>query len=986
MLAVATACLPLYALNPAYTLAQYGHTVWGNDSGLQAVRRLKQTPEGYLWLATRGGLVRFDGIRFSSYTALSEQGLESSTIQDLVVDPDGSLWIASFGGGIAHLQAGKFTSYTSRDGLPSDDIQSLYRDPRGVLWIGTRGSGIARMVQGRFEQVPLAIPPSPITAFLQDANQSLWISSYGFGVFRLHNGVLTSFSTNDGLPDSRVTGLCRDHAGRIWTAGFNGISYWNGARFVEHPGLKAVGEGIACTEDRDGNLWVGSSSGLYRVQGNTVTNMDRSSGLSGDFVSDVFEDSEGDLWVATRGGLDRLRNGPVRTFTTREGLIPDSGPVAADYRSGAWTFSSKQIAWVAENKISTWPLALPAGIVPISMLSQPDGSLLLGFDKVASRWRRDGAAAIVPELTGLDLRSMLRARDGSLWAGTGKRGLIHWRSSGSQTSIETVLSDQFIYSLAEDRTGAIWAGNQTVGGLYRLAGGTVQRFGPRDGLRSPAIYSIFVDENGDVWIGSASGLSWFRDGQFHTVSSREGLPYDQVFAVLDDSFGRVWFASFGGIAEIEKTSLFDWAAGRRRRLDPTIYRTGLQVARPTNYSAVRSADGHLWFSIAEGLTEVTPSDPATFRGPGFRVLTEEATIDGVVRSEPGRIRIPPGARSIEIRYTALTLSDPSAVHFRYRLGEADKDWIDAGARRTAFYGNLKPGAYAFRVSASAGGDRWVDSSPLVLEQLPYFYQTNWFILLVSLSVVSLALLMHRLHLRKAVDRVQAGFEERMNERTRIARDLHDTLLQSFQGVLLKFHAISFMLTDRPEVQEKLESAIERARAAITEGRDAVQGLRTSTLLNNDLADTISALGKELASNPGDHAPGLVVRVEGGSRDLVPLVRDEVCRITLEAMRNAFRRSEARQIEVEIRYTARQLRLRIRDDGKGIDAAVLAAGKRPGHYGVPGMYERAGLIGGKLTIWSELDSGAEVELIVPAAIAYGKSSAAPANGASRREKS
>lgn len=205
-LACAAVCVPVSALNPEHTLSQYVHTAWTSDSGLQAVRRLKQTPDGYLWLATRGGLVRFDGVRFSTYLAESEQGLESSTLQDLLVDPDGSLWIATLGGGIAHYQSGKFRSYTSRDGLPSNDIGSLYRDSRGVLWVGTRDGGIARMVPGRFEKASLGIPASPISAFVEGADHSLWIATFGSGVFRLQNGMLTAFSVRMGFrtPGSRA--------------------------------------------------------------------------------------------------------------------------------------------------------------------------------------------------------------------------------------------------------------------------------------------------------------------------------------------------------------------------------------------------------------------------------------------------------------------------------------------------------------------------------------------------------------------------------------------------------------------------------------------------------------------------------------------------------------------------------------------------------------------------------------------------------------
>lgn len=230
-------CRPANALNPDFTLSQYVHTSWGSDSGLLTVNRITQTADGYLWLATSGGLVRFDGVRFTTYTAATEPSPGSSTITELAADPDGSLWAAAlFGGVVAHYQAGKFDVYTSRDGLPSAYIQALYRDSRGVLWVGTRGAGIFRIVHGRFEKLSLSIPATAIfRAILEDSQQSLWIATYGNGVFRLQNGSIRSFSVKDGLPDVRLAGLCRDRDGTIWTAGWNGVSSWNGTRFLSHP-------------------------------------------------------------------------------------------------------------------------------------------------------------------------------------------------------------------------------------------------------------------------------------------------------------------------------------------------------------------------------------------------------------------------------------------------------------------------------------------------------------------------------------------------------------------------------------------------------------------------------------------------------------------------------------------------------------------------------------------------------------------------------
>ncbi len=872
---------PLSALNPSYRISQYLHTSWKGDSGLQAVRRLAQTPDGYLWLATRGGLVRFDGARFSTFLAGSVPGLESSTTQDLLVDPDGSLWVATLGGGISHYRGGTFRSYTIRDGLPSDDIQSLYRDTRGVLWVGTRDGKIARLARGRFEKVSLGIPDgSVITGFIETADQSLWIAAFGIGVFRLRDGVLTAFSVQDGLPDARVTGLYRDRSGKIWTAGWKGVSSWDGTRFVAYSAVnKLVDYAIGIREDRDGNLWIAASSGLFRAQRDSVVKLDRNSGLSADFASDVFEDRDGNLWVATRAGLDRLRDGPLRTFAAKEGLVADSGPIVAGDGSAIWTTAEGQVDRIAGNELSTWRIALPSRAQTVTMLTHPGSEFLIGFGRGVVRWRPHGAATTIPALAGLDVRSLLQARDGSIWIGTENRGLLHWNPSQdaeSAASLETVVPGKSIRTLAEDHSGAIWAGSSFGGGLYRITGEQVRNYGRAQGLKSDYIYTVFADEKGDLWIGSGGGLSWFQNGTLHTVNSRQGLPSDQIFAIVDDSYNRLWFATFAGIVSLEKKSLTEWAEGRRDKLNPTVYRATDEMringAGNTFPLAVRSGDGHLWFSFALGVSEVVPPNPRASREDELPVMVEDVRIDGIPHSGKDRLRIPPGARSIEITYTAIALANPESVRFRYRLQGMDSDWINADSRRIAFYNNLKPATYKFAVSASAGAGQWREAPALVLEQLPFFYQTTWFTLLVLTTVVSLGVLAYRLRLRQVSNRIRASFQERLDERARIARELHDTLLQSFHASLIQMQTARNIFSRRPEaVIQTLDNAIGGAEQAIDEGRRTIQDLRATVAPQSSLEYLLTVSARELAeaSDSNGTQPVFGVTVEGARRILSP---------------------------------------------------------------------------------------------------------------------
>jgi signal transduction histidine kinase/ligand-binding sensor domain-containing protein len=976
-------CAPVYALHPDYPPSKYIHTSWGSDDGLDPVREVVQTPDGYLWLSTTSGLVRFDGVRFTRYARADGQSLDNSV--PLMVDPDGSLWVGTHGGVIAHLQSGKFHAYSSRDGLPSEEIHSLFRDSQGVLWVGTRGHGIFRMAHDRFEKLSLGIPPTSfIPGFLEDSDHALWIATWGDGVFRLQNGRLRSFSVKDGLPDTHVAALYRDHLGKIWTAGVKGISAWNGTRFVGQPAVNSLvryGYAIKCTEDRDGNLWIATWSGLLRLRAGQVTKIDSSSGLSAGFLWDVFVDREGNIWVATNRGLDRFRDEQVRTFTKLDGLFRETAafkwPIVADRSGGVWIAAGRQVVQITASKITAWPMALPFGSEPQTMLFEPDSGFLVGFGKGLRHWS-PAHAELTPELEDLDVHCLFQARDGSVWIGTANRGLLHWKSyPRPETQLDAVIPDRFITTLTEDRDGTIWAGSHG-GGLYRIAGQQVQHFGQSEGLRSSTVYTVYVDRKGALWIGTAGGLSWFQEGRIRTVSSEQGLRSDMVLAILDDPWDRLWFLSHSTIAAIEKKSLTEWATGRLTKLNPTYYRNpdGWQESsvEGTFPGAVQSADGNLWFAILDGFAEVIPPDPRLSHKFEFPVVVEDVTIDGISHSEPNRIQIPPGAHLVEIRYTALTLSNSDTIRFRYRLEGFDDHWVDADTRRIALYNNLKPGTYTFKVEASAVEDQWQKSSLLSFEQIPFFYQTNWFLILVAAMAASLIFFVYRLRLRLAADRINADFQQRMDERTRIARELHDTLLQSFQGAVFQFQAARrLFLRNADNTLQVIDEAIQAAEEGITEGRSAIHDLRPEPAAQRSLSELLDAAGRELATahELNGEAPSYRVLVEGEQRGLSPMLQDEVYRISREVIRNAFAHAAASRIEVEIRYDEDQLRLRVRDDGKGIDPKVLEAGGQSGHFGIPGMRERAQRIGAHLSFWSEMGAGAEVELTVPASMAYQK---------------
>jgi signal transduction histidine kinase len=389
-------------------------------------------------------------------------------------------------------------------------------------------------------------------------------------------------------------------------------------------------------------------------------------------------------------------------------------------------------------------------------------------------------------------------------------------------------------------------------------------------------------------------------------------------------------------------------------------------------TAVQGTDGRLWFAAGAGVAWLDPSR-AEQNVPEPPIAIATISADDTRHATVFPMSFPPRTSSVQIAYSAVSLSDPEAIRFRYRLQETDTAWHEVAAASPVTYRNLAPGAYHFIVGASDTNGKWsANVATAEFTILPAFYQTGWFRVLIVAAFFALLLVLHQLRLRQLAAQFNIRLEERVNERTRIARELHDTLLQSFHGLMFRFQAAANMLPDRPvDAKQKFESAIDQAAQAITEGRDAVQNLRASTVVTNDLAEAISALGAELAAAHNQHTktpPTVDAAVEGTPRNLHPIVRDDIYRIVGEALRNAFRHAGARRIEVMIRYGNEQLQVRVRDDGKGIDPAVVDDG-RPGHFGIPGMRERAGLVGGHLEVWSRAGLGTEMELTIPAADAY-----------------
>jgi signal transduction histidine kinase/ligand-binding sensor domain-containing protein len=751
--------------------------------------------------------------------------------------------------------------------------------------------------------------------------------------------------------------------------------------------------------DREGGLWIGTFDQgivhLHQGRKDALTSLD---GLSGENVFSLFEDHEGNIWTATSGGLDRFRELAVPTFSVGQGL-PSGSLVSV-------LVARDESIWLGGNPLTKWDHGQITVYEPRAR-SRASGSapgrdaVVSGLpDRFAAPLLEDHRGRIwvttreefgylendrytrIRDIPGMPIESIAEDGAGNLWIANREGALVRLSPSYAVAQFPLAkLGHQDPVLSADPAKAGLWLGFYDGGIAHWRDGQVRESFTATDGLGGGRVNNLRFDPDGALWAATDGGLSRLQNGRIATLTENNGLPCNSVHWSIKDDDRSLWLFTPCGLLRLARPELEAWVADPSRAVKAAVFDSSDGVQSRSSASAyspvAKSSDGKLWFATADGVSIVDPHRLA------FNNLRPPVRVERIIANRKAYdlnagLRLPPLIHDLQIDYTALSLVEPEKIRFRYKLEGKDPDWQDAGDRRQAFYNDLPPRHYRFRVIACNNSGVWNEAgASFDFSIAPAYYQTTWF--RVSCGAAFLALLggLYRLRVRRLAREFNVRLETRVHERTRIARELHDTLLQSFQGVLMKFSVAAGMIRDRPgEAEALLDTAVEQARTAITEGRDAVQGLRSSTVVMNDLARAVGVVGEGLA---GPSGPAFRVQVDGDSRDLEPLVRDEIHRVACEAVRNAFKHAGAQRIDVELRYDKRQFRLRVRDDGKGIDQAVLNGSGREGHFGLPGMQERARVVGGKLAVFSRPGAGTEVELTIPASFAY-KTAAASGRGA------
>ena len=982
-LALFAATFPAGALDPNLRISQYAHTAWrmqdGAFNGTPYV--VAQTTDGYIWIGTDAGLVKFDGVRFAPWQPPQGQKLPNSTIYSLRGGSDGTLWIGT-SLGLTSWKNNHLADFTNARGR----INNILEDHAGRIWVARsrpreRTGGLCQALDGALQcfgnsdgmDLPYA------EALAEDHLGNLWVGSSN-QLLRWKSGSWIPYYRKELKPYEGLSGVQALAVGADGTllVGFEKKGFGL-QQLVQGVPKKAVLPGVAASDlqvstlfvDRDKSLWIGTlDDGIYRVHDDVVDHFRSVDGLSGDTIESFFQGREGNLWVVTSKGVDKLRDNRVGSLSSREGLTTDEVEAVLASRNGTlWISNQEGLDSLRGNKLSSIrrPDGLPGHRVT-SLWEDSTGRLWVGVDGLLTTYEQ-GRFRMIDRPDGSPLgivTGMTEDTDRDIWAAVAgkKPGLFRIRDL---RVLEEVTESQIQRPrlLAADPAGGIWVGF-TNGKLARYRNGKLEIV-PLTGAIDSRVQGLFVDRDSSAWASTLKGLFRWKDGSLKALTGKNGLPCDEIYAAVRDDQKTLWLYSQCGIIALADSELDRWwrqpdSVVRFRLLDVL---DGAQPSPSTFQPAVaKSPDGRLWFANDTLLQVVDPHHLNENR------ITPPVHIEQIVADRKNyapqeKLRLPPRTRDIEIDYTALSFVVPQKVRFRYKLDGRDADWQDPGTRRQAFYSDLPPGQYRFRVTGCNNDGLWNEAGAVLNFGIePTYYQTPWFRLLVA--VLSLAALvgLYRLRVRQIAAAMNARFDERLSERTRLARDLHDTLLQTIQGSKLVADDALEEHADPIRMRNALERLSGWLAQAMEEGRSALQSLRSSATQENDLAEAFQRAGEECRVQ---RSMEFGVTVEGAGQEMHPIVRDEVYRIGYEAIRNACVHSEASRLSVELSYVE-NLTLRVRDNGKGIDPLVAAKGKA-GHFGLTGMYERAARIGGKLTLSRSPTGGTEVELIVPRKIVF-----------------
>ena len=972
-------CLVSHAcgLDPDRSLFQYVREYWNTEAKFPggAVNAIAQTRDGYLWIGTDNGLFRFDGFNFVQVSFPSTAGVSNVPILGLLTDTRGTLWVRVQGSDVLRQENGRFETVAYGSGPLSSHVTAISKSRNGAILFSDVVEGTFRFEAEDTQRVatPKMLPgSSPVISIAETSEGNIWLGTLGAGLFLLAQDGATA--VHAGLPERKINCLLAISKGDLWAGTDNGLYHWNGKDFRREALPSSLGkmQVLNLLRDRDSNVWVGTARGLLRINAKGTSFFAEKELRGNGAINILFEDREGNVWVGGARGLGRIRDTVFVTFSSAtDPRFENTGPIYSDATGRIWFAPGEGGLYaIKDAHIQPASIAVPGNDVVYSIEGRGD-EIWIGRQRgglTHLQWRNGTVTSqTFTEADGLaqnSVYSVLESRDGSVWAGTLSGGVSRFRNGRFTTyTVASGLAANTVSSILEGRDETMWFA--TPNGLSSLSDDQWRTYGTRDGLPSANVNCLFEDSAGVVWSGTSAGLTFLVSGKVRVPPLPDVLR-EPILGIAEDKNGRFWITTSNHVLRVPRDKLLAGKSvtGDIREYGPA---DGLPSSQGVNRSrsVISDSEGRIWISVKDGLSVVDPSHLA-FGWPPAVAHVESVMADGLAISTVDSIRVPATHKRITFAYTGLSLAVPERIRFRYFLEGFDRQWSEPSAAREAVYTNLGPGTYRFHLLASNSYGEWNGSETVVaFEVEPAFWKTWWFRFSLAVLLAGIILVSYRLHLHRLTQQLKLRFEERLAERTRIAQELHDTLLQGFLSASMQLHVADDQLPADSPAKPLMRRVLTLMARVIDEGRNAVRGLRSADDVSCDLGQMFSRVAQELVVQ---QQVDFRVVMEGLPRALHPVIRDEVYRIGRESLMNAFRHSRATKIEVEVDYSSSNLRILVRDNGCGIDPQVLRAG-RDGHWGLPGMRERAEKVGAKLRLWSRVAAGTEVELTVPGHVAF-----------------